>query len=87
MKALCCCWRSAVAPRKETAHRLRCSSGTIDTYWRRILGKSGLESPLQVLAAVLAFAVKQVDSLEPDEGNFQRYRSAIRAEAFGLPKV
>lgn len=44
--------------RKEAAHLLGCSPGTVDTYWRRILRKSKLGSQLELLAALLSFSVE-----------------------------
>lgn len=47
--------------RKETAARLRCGIATVDTYWRRILRKTGLASQVEVLAAVLCHAFGNPD--------------------------
>jgi DNA-binding CsgD family transcriptional regulator len=83
--------------RKEAAHRLRCSSSTIDTYWRRILRKTGLESPLHVVAALLAFTVTRsarlprhvrgIVPVRPEEADFYRYLGAIHAETRGAEKL
>lgn len=50
--------------RKETAARLGCGIATVDTYWRRILRKTRLTSQVEVLAALLCFAL---DVLDADE--------------------
>lgn len=53
--------------RKEAAHLLGCSPGTVDTYWRRILRKSKLGSQLELLAALLSFSVEdspRISSIE-----------------------
>lgn len=72
--------------RKEAAHLLGCSAGTVDTYWRRILRKSKLGSQLELLAALLSYSVQ--DSLlvplpEPPRGagGMAVYRASID-EAF-----
>jgi DNA-binding CsgD family transcriptional regulator len=44
--------------RKECAYRLGCSSGTVDTYWRRIFKKTGTRSQSEISAAILAYAVE-----------------------------
>jgi DNA-binding CsgD family transcriptional regulator len=82
--------------RKAAAYGLQCRPGTIDTYWRRILRKSGHESPLQLIAALLAFAVSRparwradLSRIVPggaDEADFQRYRRAVHAEICGFRK-
>jgi DNA-binding CsgD family transcriptional regulator len=43
--------------RKETAAHLGCGIATVDTYWRRVLRKTGLTSQMEVLAALLNFAL------------------------------
>jgi DNA-binding CsgD family transcriptional regulator len=43
--------------RKESAFRLGCSPGTVDTYWRRIFRKTGQTCQPELFAALLAFAV------------------------------
>jgi len=45
--------------RKETAERLGCRPGTVDTYWRRILRKSGYGSKLELFSALLSFSLNQ----------------------------
>jgi DNA-binding CsgD family transcriptional regulator len=73
--------------RKEAAHRLQCSAGTIDTYWRRILRKSARQSPGEVVAALLAFAVTDRHRRPvgaDDDGGFQRYRVDVH-HAIGSP--
>jgi DNA-binding NarL/FixJ family response regulator len=48
--------------RKAVAARLGCSAGTVDTYWVRILRKTGLESQAAVHAALLRLALSQETS-------------------------
>lgn len=43
--------------RKESASRLGCSLGTVDTYWRRIFRKTGRTSQSELFVALLAFAI------------------------------
>jgi DNA-binding NarL/FixJ family response regulator len=43
--------------RKEAASRLGCTTGTVDTYWRRIFKKTLRTSQCEVLVALLAFAL------------------------------
>jgi DNA-binding CsgD family transcriptional regulator len=40
--------------RKETADILGCRIGTIDTYWRRIFVKVGVDSSERLMAALLS---------------------------------
>jgi DNA-binding CsgD family transcriptional regulator len=74
--------------RKETAHRLSCSPGTIDTYWRRILHKTGHDSQLALMASLLGFALTRPDGWidDPELSRrgigvpaFERYRSKLQA--------
>jgi len=46
--------------RKETGHRLGCSASTVDTYWKRILLKTGRSSQGELLAVLLAFVVRRL---------------------------
>ena len=45
--------------RKETAYRLGCSLGTVDTYWRRLLRKTGCQDQWRLYADLLLFAISQ----------------------------
>jgi len=53
--------------RKESAFRLGCSPGTVDTYWRRIFRKTHHSSQAQVFAGILRFAIEALRSLPVDE--------------------
>jgi DNA-binding NarL/FixJ family response regulator len=48
---------AAGLPRKGAAFRLACSSGTVDTYWRRIFHKLSCSSEVEVFVAILSFAM------------------------------
>ena len=43
--------------RKEIAWRLGCTISTVDTYWRRIVQKTGFATSSEVLAAILYLAL------------------------------
>jgi DNA-binding CsgD family transcriptional regulator len=43
--------------RKEVAWRLGCSPGTIHTYWRRLLRKTGSSSQSELFAALIRFVL------------------------------
>jgi DNA-binding CsgD family transcriptional regulator len=45
--------------RKETAYRLGCSLGPVDTYWRRLLRKTGCQDQWRLYADLLLFAIGQ----------------------------
>jgi DNA-binding CsgD family transcriptional regulator len=47
--------------RKECAFRLGCSTTTVDTYWHRVFKKTGWRYQAEALAALLAFALDQVE--------------------------
>lgn len=51
--------------RKEAAHRLGCAPGTVDTYWRRILRKTGTRSQPELFAALVVFAMGE-QTYHPD---------------------
>lgn len=53
--------------RKESASRLGCSLGTVDTYWRRIFRKTGRTSQAELFVALLSFAMVDA-ALAPRDG-------------------
>ncbi len=77
--------------RKAAADRLGCSPGTVDTYWRRILRKSGQSSQLELLAVLLSYVLTRREPPDPRElspppdqaplfiQDFERYCGAINA--------
>jgi DNA-binding CsgD family transcriptional regulator len=59
--------------RKAVASRLGCSPGTVDTYWRRILRKTGLSCQSAVNAALLSMAVQTSRAADHNLSNVTRH--------------
>ena len=62
--------------RKEVASELGCSSGTVDTYWSRILRKTQTASQAEVLANLLDMALERQQVPNDDDNH-------ARAAAYG----
>src|SRR5256885_12068482 len=44
--------------RRDTAYRLGCRIGTVDTYWRRVFKKTRMSCQSELFARLLSFAVQ-----------------------------
>jgi DNA-binding CsgD family transcriptional regulator len=70
--------------RKESAFRLGCSPGTVDTYWRRIFRKTQQPSQGQLFVRLLCFTVEALSpaDVEPRSGAQAVRNEGTRATPF-----
>jgi DNA-binding CsgD family transcriptional regulator len=70
--------------RKQAATALGCSAGTVDTYWRRILAKSGADSLERFLANLIRYFISELLTASPAPRSSSRQLQTLLGDRPGL---